>query len=155
MIAALAVVIAAFVIGVPLTIWYIIYRANGGDDDDDDHDDNWVGHHRSDLNYCYYAVVKLNIVICLYIQPMTAYALCHYIKPFCSFIVSFKNRLVIIQLVAVWWWFQLWCCNCYVRVIIIVMATVFTDTCYDVISCYVLCEFPWLRCHHDNPEWIV
>lgn len=40
MIAALAVVIAAFVIGVPLTIWYIIYRANGGDDDDDDHDDN-------------------------------------------------------------------------------------------------------------------
>jgi len=39
MIVALVVVIAAFVIGVPLTIWYIIYRIHHGDDDDDD-DDN-------------------------------------------------------------------------------------------------------------------
>lgn len=39
MIAALVVVIAAFVIGIPITILYIIYRANGGDDDDD-HDDD-------------------------------------------------------------------------------------------------------------------
>ena len=37
MIAALVVVITAFVIGIPLTIWYIIYKINhDGDDDDDD-----------------------------------------------------------------------------------------------------------------------
>jgi len=36
MIAALVVVIAAFVIGIPLTIWYIIYKM----DEDDDHDDD-------------------------------------------------------------------------------------------------------------------
>ena len=40
MIAALVVVVAAFVIGIPITILYIIYRANGGDDDDHDDDDN-------------------------------------------------------------------------------------------------------------------
>ena len=44
MIAALVVVIAAFIIGIPLTIWYIIYRINNpdhynhDDDDNDDHD---------------------------------------------------------------------------------------------------------------------
>lgn len=35
-IAALVVVIAAFVIGIPFTIWYIIYKLNHDDDDDDD-----------------------------------------------------------------------------------------------------------------------
>lgn len=40
MIAALVVVIAAFIIGIPLTIWYIVYRINHDDDyDDDDYDD--------------------------------------------------------------------------------------------------------------------
>ena len=40
MVAALVVVIAAFIIGIPLTIWYIIYRANHPDDHDDDDDDH-------------------------------------------------------------------------------------------------------------------
>ena len=38
MVAALVVVIAAFVIGIPLTIWYIIYRINNDDHDGDDDD---------------------------------------------------------------------------------------------------------------------
>ena len=39
MIAALVVVVAAFVIGIPFTIWYIIYRIHHHDEDD--HDDDY------------------------------------------------------------------------------------------------------------------
>jgi len=47
MIVALVVVIAAFVTGIPLTVWYIIYKIHhrGEDDDDDDDDDDYFHHH--------------------------------------------------------------------------------------------------------------
>ena len=44
MIVALVVVIAAFVTGIPLTIWYLIYKIQHHDDDDDDDDDHFHHH---------------------------------------------------------------------------------------------------------------